>query len=158
MITITVRSDIEMEKFGAAVSIAANQAVRIYLSGGLAAGKTTFARGFIRARGHEGAVKSPTFTIVESYELDNRPVHHFDLYRLTDAEELEYIGLDEYFDDAADCLVEWPIRGRGVLPPADIELNLVVDGTFRDIELKAFSEYGNKLIPEIENKYLKSYS
>ncbi|MFT4580875.1 MAG: tRNA threonylcarbamoyladenosine biosynthesis protein TsaE [Gammaproteobacteria bacterium] len=156
MTTITVRSDVEMEDLGGAVAKAANQVVRIYLSGDLAAGKTTFARGFVRARGHQGAVKSPTFTLVESYDLENHQVHHFDLYRLTDAEELEYIGLDEYFDDAADCLVEWPIRGRGVLPMADLELNLVVVGMFRDVQLRAGSDYGKNLVHEIEKAYCKS--
>jgi tRNA threonylcarbamoyladenosine biosynthesis protein TsaE len=153
MITITVRSDVEMEELGGAVANAAEGVVRIYLSGELAAGKTTFARGFVRARGHQGAVKSPTFTLVESYELERHRIHHFDLYRLTDAEELEYIGLDEYFDDAADCLVEWPIRGRGVLPNADLELNFTVAGTFRDVQLQAGSETGNKLIHEMKNIY-----
>lgn len=124
-----------MEAIGAALARSARRGCRIALAGPLAAGKTTLARGYVRARGHAGAVKSPTFTLVESYPLDGGAVHHFDLYRLADAEELEFIGIDDYFDGQADVLVEWPARGAGVLPLPDLEIAITVAGTARELSL-----------------------
>jgi len=122
----------------------------VFLHGPLGAGKTTWTRGFLHARGHAGAVKSPTYTLVESYSLADGTVHHFDLYRLADPEELEYIGIRDYFSDDMLCLVEWPERGASVIGKADIELVLSYRGSERELSVCATSEKGRKIIQQMK--------
>ena len=149
-----IQSAEAMEALGAEVARVVPRGSSIYLVGPLAAGKTTFARGYVRECGHRGAVKSPTFTLVETYELAAATVHHFDLYRIAAAAELEFIGIEDYFDDGADILVEWAERGAGVLPDADLVLTITPAGMLREIVLEAHSDLGTEAIYRINKLYI----
>lgn len=126
----------------------------IYLSGELGAGKTTLARGFLQMLGYERSVKSPTYTIVEPYEIEGIKLYHFDLYRLTNAEELTYIGALDYFTENAIFLIEWAEKGKGVLPPPDLvcQINIVDSdgsGDYRLVMLESGSNVGDVILQRL---------
>lgn len=117
----------------------------VYLAGTLGAGKTTFSRGILRSYGYEGAVKSPTFTLVEPYDLQWGQVYHFDLYRIADPEELEFLGIDDYLVGGHLCLIEWAERGEGFLPAADLRVELIPKQQGRDIRIESRSPFGDSV-------------
>lgn len=128
---------------GALVAVAAQLAPAaasggvIYLAGELGAGKTTFVRAMLRALGVVERVKSPTYSLIESYRVGALDVHHLDLYRIADAGELEWLGLAELGGPGVLLLVEWPERGAGALPRPDLAVQLAHAGPLRALRIEA---------------------
>lgn len=139
---IDLASEAELVDFGRALATQMPLGASLYLRGELGAGKTTLARGIARGLGHEGAVKSPTYTLVEPYLDLQKPLYHFDLYRLGDPEELEYMGIRDYFGADALVVVEWPERGGDFLPPPDLDIRLTVTASGRSLHIQAHSDPG----------------
>lgn len=127
----------------------------VYLNGSLGAGKTTLTRGFVQGMGHQGNVKSPTYTLVEPYDLTPWQVYHFDLYRLSDPEELEYMGIRDYFIGKSCTFIEWPEKGQGAIASADLIINLAYSGEQRTVELFAKSTTGQSVLALL-TQYLNS--
>lgn len=135
-VSVALEAEADTVALGVALSKAASAPFVIYLYGELGAGKTTLVRGLLQGFGHTGAVKSPTYTLVEPYELDSLNVYHFDLYRLSDPEELEYIGIREYEDERSILIFEWPDKGKGMIPKADLIVSLRYSGESREADLQ----------------------
>lgn len=129
--------------FGRRLAIAAADGGIVYLHGDLGAGKTTLVRGLMRGHGFQGAVKSPTYTLVEPYELDQCHIYHFDLYRLADPGEVEYLGTEDYFKNNNLCLIEWPNRGGDAIPAADLSIELSSEGSGRRLHVASHSARGD---------------
>ncbi len=148
MIERLLHGEEEQIAFGVRLGRALGPRALVFLEGDMGAGKTTLVRGLLRARGHSGAVKSPTYTLVEPYDLPGCACYHLDLYRLGDPEELEYLGLREMLSVSALVLVEWPDRGAGWLPDPDLCLTLsyAEDGAARRVHLEASTERGRTVI------------
>ena len=114
----------------------------VFLHGDLGAGKTTLVRGLLRSWGHRGVVKSPTYTLVEPYEIAGRSIYHFDFYRLTNPEEVDYLGIEDHFLDTNLCVIEWADKVADAIPPADLIILLQTDGAGRRLHCQTNSEKG----------------
>lgn len=135
-----------MEGFGEQLAKVLLNVNLVNLNGNLGMGKTTLVRGLLKGLGYLGPVKSPTYTIVEPYELELKHVYHFDLYRVADPEELEFMGIRDYFENDNLCLVEWPEMGRGCLPEVDVNINIDLIRNGRKVTLQPISEKGVKAL------------
>ena len=158
--SVFLKDEVETEKFGRLLALAtsdlpvtasavesqpdATAGGMIHL-GDLGAGKTTLTRGVMRAYGYDGAVKSPTYTLVEPYEFSRYNIYHFDLYRLSDPDEVEYLGVSEYFESPNLCLVEWPENGGTQLPKADLLISLAIENQGRRLTWRANSNRGQEI-------------
>lgn len=148
-----LHGEAETEALGQALARCLPSGSVVFLKGDLGAGKTTLVRGFLHALGHRGAVKSPTYTLVEPYAVAGKHVFHFDLYRLGGGEELEFMGIRDYFTPHSICLIEWPERGAGYLPHADLQVQLIYDGIgARRAHVAAFSDVGRRCLNQLKDE------
>lgn len=143
---VSACDELAMKEAGEKLALSFEGGEIIYLTGCLGAGKTTLTAGILRGLGHPGAVKSPTYTLVEPYDLERFQVYHFDLYRLGDPEELEYIGIREYTDHNAICILEWPERGLGFIPSPDLVIRIEMAAVGRSLIMQAKTPKGTRMI------------
>ncbi len=136
----------ETQAFGRLCAKCAVQGALIFLQGQLGAGKTTLVRGFLSEMGHTGAVKSPTYALIESYSTPSGPLHHLDLYRLADPDELEWMGMRDFLDGKQTCLIEWPEQGKGWLPDADLVIELTLKDDGRRVRAESVSDVGKRIL------------
>jgi len=153
--TLDLADEAATAAFGAALAKAIEPGLTIYLHGDLGAGKTTLVRGLLHGLGYVGKVKSPTYTLVEPYEMlgthaEQLNVYHFDLYRFNDEEEWEAAGFRDYFNAQSVCLVEWPEKAEHILPVPDIGISLSIKGAGRLIHVAALSLHGQQCIKHIK--------
>lgn len=143
-------SEAEQEALGGRLARVSPAGLVVYLDGELGTGKTTLTRGFLRGLGFLGAVRSPTYTLIEPYPFADRTCYHLDLYRLGDPGELEYLGIRDLLTSETLLLVEWPERGVGELPPADLIIHLDYAPGGRWLTLAAASSLGEKLLVRLD--------
>ena len=135
-----------MEALGRKLASFCHSGSKLFLQGELGAGKTTLIRGFLNGLGYQGIVKSPTYTLVEPYQINHLEIFHFDLYRLNDPEELESLGIRDYFTGEGICLVEWPENGAAFLGTPDIHIHIQYQADQRKVLLEAKTPSGKDII------------
>lgn len=147
--SVFLENEAQQEACGARLAAACDGPLLVFLQGDLGAGKTTFTRGLVRGFGHVGAVKSPTYTLIEPYDIAGRKVYHLDLYRVGDPGELEYLGLREMLAEEAVLVVEWPERGEGWLPTPDLWLRIDHRPDGRMLDFRAETERGVRILERL---------
>ncbi|MEW8026141.1 MAG: tRNA (adenosine(37)-N6)-threonylcarbamoyltransferase complex ATPase subunit type 1 TsaE [Candidatus Thiodiazotropha sp.] len=155
MFEIEVEGEARQEAVGACLALNCSPPFIVYLEGDLGTGKTTLVRGFLRRLGYQGRVKSPTYTLLEPYELAGRSYYHFDLYRLSDPRELDYLGIEDLLNRDALLLIEWPEKGAGVLPHADLMIHFAHRDQARGLKFEAGTERGAKCLPQLQKALAK---
>ena len=153
--TLFLKDEDAQLKLAASIAKHVTAGCVIFLQGDLGAGKTTFVRGFLQSLGFKGNVKSPTYTLVEPYLINDQQIYHFDLYRLGEPDELEYAGGRDYFDEQSICLIEWPEKAQGYLPVADLlcELSYQTEQGYhgRLCVLSSNTDKGREIINSLSN-------
>lgn len=144
---LVLSDELKTLSLGAALASVCAQGCVIYLHGYVGSGKSVLCKGFLHALGHIGYIKSPTYTLIESYILTHWHVCHFDFYRVISLEELEYMGIRDYFDGHTICLIEWPKKGIGILPKEDISVTINYHDRIesRKVIIESFSNLGHKM-------------
>ena len=148
-LSVALKDVAATEKLGSLLAEHLQDGLLVFLQGELGAGKTSLVRGMLRRLDFTGAVKSPTYTLLEEYFLGDREIIHFDLYRLTDPEELDLIGVRDYFSSSACCFIEWPERGEGYLPREDVQILITHEGDGRTARIIACSSRGTEVLQAI---------
>ena len=149
-VKLTVPTEDAMLALGKQLALACGDTAIIFLKGQLGAGKTTLTRGFMRGLGFKGHVKSPTYTLVEPYELSQGMVYHFDFYRVKDSIELEYMGIQDYFISKAICLIEWPEYGADRLHTPDLACYIEPTKNGRTVKIVPQSKRGETILNRFE--------
>lgn len=152
MLLLEASSEREQERIGELLARLAPTSCLIYLTGDLGAGKTTLARGLLRGLGHTGSVKSPTYTLIEPYEIGDRRCYHLDLYRLADPDEIEFLGLRDMLQEEALLLVEWPEQGEGALPAPDLMIRIRYLDAGRELAIDAGTDRGARLLEKLRQE------
>jgi tRNA threonylcarbamoyladenosine biosynthesis protein TsaE len=147
---IEVNGEARQEAVGGALAMNCSPPFIVYLEGDLGTGKTTLVRGFMRQLGYQGRVKSPTYTLLEPYEFEGQFYYHFDLYRLSDPRELDYLGVEDLLNKDALLLIEWPNKGEGVLPQADLIIHFSHQQQARRLRFEALTERGAQMLTALE--------
>ena len=145
-----ITDEIQMRELGARLIRAARPGTVITLNGDLGTGKTTLVRGALEACGVTDGVRSPTYTLIEYYALDTMTLVHFDLYRLADAEELEYLGYRDYLNDETLCFIEWPEKAQGFLQGVDMQIELEYSDDGRKLRFKPYTMTAKKLLDRLK--------
>jgi tRNA threonylcarbamoyladenosine biosynthesis protein TsaE len=145
-----LKTEADTLRFGAALAVVLHAGLVVYLRGDLGAGKTTLVRGLLHGLGVTGRVKSPTYTLVEPYNISSLYLYHFDFYRLRHQTEWVDAGFREYFNGDSLCLIEWPDKAGGGLPAADVTIGLAVEGDGRTLTLGANTEAGNNCLRRLK--------
>ena len=148
-ITKTLPDETATRALAAQLASVIKEGAIIFLHGSLGAGKTTFTRGFLAGLGYHDKVKSPTYTLVEPYNIAGRMIFHFDFYRLKSADELEYIGIKDYFSSSSICLIEWPDKGFPYLPLPDLDCYIEFAGNERVIKMESRSSKGEVILQQL---------
>jgi tRNA threonylcarbamoyladenosine biosynthesis protein TsaE len=146
---LLIGNEKQMRALGARLIAACDRGGVIALEGELGSGKTTLVRGALESKGVRGGVRSPTYTLVEYYPLPRFAVAHFDLYRLADAEELEYLGFRDYLNPDTLCLIEWPRRASGYLQGVDLEVAIDYDPAGRRVDLSPKTDWGGEVVSRL---------
>ena len=154
MLEFELIGEAQQEAFGRKIAEVLKPPCILYLEGDLGTGKTTLARGILRGLGYEGRVKSPTYTLLEPYDLATLSCYHFDLYRLSDPEELSFLGIEDLLREDSVFLVEWPAQGRGVLPVPDCLIEIAYCGDRRKLSFTAQSDKGIQIINNLQKVWL----
>lgn len=146
-----LHNEAETEQMGQALADALSPGLLLTFSGKLGAGKTCLIRAMLRHLGVSGPIKSPSFALVEPYNINSVEIYHIDLYRLSDPEELEFLGIRDYLNQNAVCLIEWPEKGALLLPEADCHCRIEYAGDGRQFSLSAQTDRGQQLMRKLQS-------
>ena len=150
VLNLSLDTEEDTHQFGALLGKHLSAPLVCYLRGDLGVGKTRLVRAVIQSLGYDGNVKSPTYTLVEPYQLQGVNIYHFDLYRISDPEELDFLGIRDYFDHQSISFIEWPDKGKGWLNAADLSILLEFNGDGRKIQLSGLTEKGINLLNKLK--------